>query len=364
MDYTFPNYYQKFSCIGKHCEDTCCAGWSIVIDEKSLQEYVRQPGIFGNRLHNSIDWKEKTFLQRQHRCAFLNEQNLCDIYLEAGKKKLCKTCRTYPRHIEEYEDLREISLSLSCPEAARIILGNPGSVRFLTKSREHESEEYEYFDYLLFTKLLDARTLMIEIAQRRDVNIHVRMAMILALAHDMQRRILQNQLFAVDELLERYGRPQAFEQFEKKLTHKLTKPAREEKEYFFILYQLEVLRKDWSEYLERTEEYIGIERGISVDDVVLEQLLVYFLFVYFAGAVYDERPYEKVKLAVYCTRMIEMLLRAQDVESDFEVVVDIAHRFAREIEHSDLNLQTLEQEFMENPIFNLEPMISWIMGRK
>jgi lysine-N-methylase len=80
--------------------------------------------------------------------------------------------------------------------------------------------------------------------------------------------------------------------------------------------------------------------------------------------VYDERPYEKVKLAVYCTRMIEMLLRAQDVESDFEVVVDIAHRFAREIEHSDLNLQTLEQEFMENPIFNLEPMISWIMGRK
>lgn len=45
----------------------------------------------------------------------MNEENLCDIYTEAGKKMLCKTCTRYPRHYEEYENLREISLSLSCP---------------------------------------------------------------------------------------------------------------------------------------------------------------------------------------------------------------------------------------------------------
>ena len=41
---------------------------------------------------------------------------------------LCDTCRNYPRHIEEFEGLREISLSLSCPEAARILLSQKEKV--------------------------------------------------------------------------------------------------------------------------------------------------------------------------------------------------------------------------------------------
>ena len=34
MLYTIPDYYKEFSCIVADCEDTCCAGWQIVIDEK------------------------------------------------------------------------------------------------------------------------------------------------------------------------------------------------------------------------------------------------------------------------------------------------------------------------------------------
>ena len=72
---------------------------------------------FRNRLHNDIDWKQHVFRQYNRRCAFLNEENLCDIYTEAEPEMFCRTCRNYPRHIEEFEGLREISLSLSCPEA-------------------------------------------------------------------------------------------------------------------------------------------------------------------------------------------------------------------------------------------------------
>ena len=36
MLYTIPDYYHEFSCIAGECEDTCCAGWQIVIDEKTL----------------------------------------------------------------------------------------------------------------------------------------------------------------------------------------------------------------------------------------------------------------------------------------------------------------------------------------
>ena len=39
MEITRPDYYKEFSCIAGACPDTCCAGWQIVIDDKSLKKY-------------------------------------------------------------------------------------------------------------------------------------------------------------------------------------------------------------------------------------------------------------------------------------------------------------------------------------
>ena len=75
MRYTVPDYYKKFKCLASDCPATCCAGWQIMIDDKSLKKYASCPGIFGNRLVNSIDWEEGRFKQYHSRCAFLNEQN-------------------------------------------------------------------------------------------------------------------------------------------------------------------------------------------------------------------------------------------------------------------------------------------------
>ena len=136
MQITFPAFYKEFSCIAGACPDTCCAGWQIMIDDRSLKKYRHFKGAFRNRLYNDIDWKEQAFRQYDHRCAFLNEENLCDIYSEAGPDMLCDTCRKYPRHIEEFEGLREYSLSLSCPEAARIFLSRKEKTTFVTIEKE------------------------------------------------------------------------------------------------------------------------------------------------------------------------------------------------------------------------------------
>ena len=146
MIYTFPHYYNHFKCTASGCPDTCCAGWGIMIDSASLKKYRNMDGPFGSRLHNSIHWKEGSFKQYHGRCAFLNEENLCDIYSEAGPEYLCRTCRTYPRHIEEFEGCREMTLCLSCIEAAKIILGCEEPVRFLTREDERQ-ETYEDFDF-------------------------------------------------------------------------------------------------------------------------------------------------------------------------------------------------------------------------
>ena len=154
MQITFPSYYKKFSCIADACPDTCCAGWQIMIDDKSLSKYRHFQGSFRNRLHNDINWKEHAFRQYGHRCAFLNEENLCDMYIEAGSWMLCDTCRRYPRHIEEFEGMREISLSLSCPEAARIILSQKDPVAFRTfekETAEEIAEVYKKTGYIMDT---------------------------------------------------------------------------------------------------------------------------------------------------------------------------------------------------------------------
>ena len=98
----------------------------LVEDERTIRSFMQAiltaNGEFGRHLRNSIDWEKECFYQNNRRCAFLNEESLCDLYKALGPDALCDTCKSYPRHTEEYEGLRELSLSLSCPEAAKIIL--------------------------------------------------------------------------------------------------------------------------------------------------------------------------------------------------------------------------------------------------
>mgnify|MGYP003308176052 CR=1 FL=1 len=39
MKYTIPHYFEEFKCVAAECEDTCCAGWAIMIDEETLEKY-------------------------------------------------------------------------------------------------------------------------------------------------------------------------------------------------------------------------------------------------------------------------------------------------------------------------------------
>ncbi len=372
MEYTIPDYYQRFSCIAAACEDTCCAGWGIVIDEKTMKKYKSYGGGFGNRLSNDIDFEVSSFRQYDHRCAFLNDRDLCDIYEEAGKEMLCKTCKRYPRHVEEYEGLRELSLSLSCPEAARIILSNKEKVRFLTKERNHFQEEYEDFDYLLFTKLMDARNVIFDIVQNREQSLRERLMFSLTFGHDLQRRICHQQLFEMDEMFEHYKDQKTWEKqkyiFEKYFCN-IQKRYLVMKKVFSCLYQLEVLKPQWHLFVKKCEQIL-YGHGFShyqkvvqnpIDECAMEQLMVYFVYVHFSGSIYDEDPYSKLKLAVVGVLLIRELLLAQSYEKggvDMADIVGAAQRFAKEVEHSDVNLNRLEEIFKKDDVFLLKSLLS------
>lgn len=386
MQYTAPHYYREFHCTADQCPDTCCAGWQIAIDQKSLKKYRRKKGILGNRLHNEIDWKNESFRQYKGRCAFLNEENLCDLFLEGGSGMFCRTCRLYPRHVEEFEGLREISLSLSCPAAAHLILNCQEPVHFIhQEKRGIRGEEYQDFDFLLFTKLMDAREVIFRILQRRSIHMEVRMAMVLALAHDLQQRIDKEALFEIDSLLQQYEKPGAAEWF-----HKKTEEAGQKKgerracvyrEAFLVFDGLEVLRDDWRAFLHQSKEIVlaqthgyeersHIEPGYKEEgileisgkageyDTVWEQLMIYFVFTYFCGAVYDGNAYVKMKFSLFGTLMIREMSRSAWVRKQgrdsLADVEESARRYAREIEHSDFNKKKLEELLDDEEKFGLE----------
>ncbi len=41
----------------------------------------------------------KFYMNEDGRCAFLNENNLCDIYIQLGEEALCDICTEHPRFI-------------------------------------------------------------------------------------------------------------------------------------------------------------------------------------------------------------------------------------------------------------------------
>ena len=394
MLYTRPDYYEEFECIADKCEDTCCAGWQIVIDKETLKKYTKIKGDFRKRMWRSVNWFSQTFKQdKEKRCAFLNDRNLCDLYLSQGEGGFCKTCREYPRHTEEFEGVREITLSISCPEVARILLNRMKPVRFLSYEEEGE-EEYEDFDPFLYSILEDARKEMVTILQNRELTITDRILLVLGMAHDMQGCMNRQEMFSCSDVIAKYTTKKAM-QFAQNYQQKITN---KEKEFNFAhtmfqhLFELELLKQEWGILLQETEdllyqdkekyhtikkefqEYLQSQIAVETSnyhheeenatehcntqedihtkrqsinmDIHLEQLLVYFLFTYFPGAVYDGEIYAKAQLAVYCTWMIWEIWMARWIKNektlDLEEMTELVYRFSREVEHSDLNLREIE----------------------
>lgn len=363
MYYRKPHYYDKFSCTAEQCPDTCCAGWQIVIDENSLEKYSNVSGDFGIRLLNSINWREGIFEQYEKRCSFLNAENLCDIYKELGADALCDTCRLYPRHIEEFENLREFSLSLSCPVAAKMILQCQESVRFLEEEDEKEEceEDFEDFDFLLFDCLLEVREKLFSIVQNRTIPIEKRMYCVLKIAKNLQTALDEGELFERDFMAEiELCLQEKAEDFSGNL-YEIVQAFRKD------LLRLEVLREEWKTnlkaadnlfqkgetwYVEKRDRYKAeIKNTIGQEqwDIYKEQLLMFFLYTYFCGAVYDDMIYSKGVLSVISVFWIEEITFWSWVADEGQIeeknLLETAYRYAREIEHSDENLNLLEEIF-------------------
>ena len=136
-----PQYMKSFHCIGSACEDSCCVGWRVDIDQETYKKYRRikseelshvlEKNVKRNRSATKSEGNyAKIKLTEGGACPFLNNDTLCKIQLEYGEKYLSNVCSTYPRTANIINGVLERSATMSCPEAARQALLKQEAMEF------------------------------------------------------------------------------------------------------------------------------------------------------------------------------------------------------------------------------------------
>jgi lysine-N-methylase len=83
-----PDFYKKFKCIADKCTDSCCVGWEIEVDEKTLAKYKACPDC--TRILQSVELNADTpyiRLDGEGRCPHLDGRGLCKIISAPAIKK-------------------------------------------------------------------------------------------------------------------------------------------------------------------------------------------------------------------------------------------------------------------------------------
>lgn len=152
--YTF-NYAQNFKCIADKCKHSCCEKWGVNIDKKSLKKYKKIKGDFSLRIKDGVDFKNKQFVMKNRRCAFLNDNNLCDLIINEGESSLCQVCQDHPRFRSFFDGRVELGLGLCCEEATRILLNQEDKISLISlgdgkeKLTKKDKSILEYRDKIL-----------------------------------------------------------------------------------------------------------------------------------------------------------------------------------------------------------------------
>ena len=385
MKIRVPEYFKDFKCIASKCEDTCCAGWGIVIDDATYDRYKNVQGEFGDRLRSEIvhEAGENIFVLKGNNCPFLNEEKTCDIYINIGEENLCYTCQQYPRYTEEFGSLREVGISLSCPEAARIMLNNSKKVEFELSGNNEVVSSYNDINAQLFIELLQSRKIVMDIIQDRTIDLRKRAVVALLFVDEIQEKIDESEIKEIKSVREKY----LDKGFLEELINELEEYRDNEgskyddmHEYFKVFKDLKHITpddplglNDALRYFWQTDEdeelYIIKHRQFEEyykDKLYkFENILVYFVFRYFMKAVFDYDILAKIKTALVSYMIIRELAVVRYIENNEftdEDMVDIAHTYSKDIEHLEENIEALAELFETNDVFDIEEMVIALMN--
>lgn len=287
-----PRYYKKFKCIADKCEHSCCIGWEIDIDKNTIKKYRKLRCDYAAVIRKSICMEDTPHfkLGEGDRCPHLDERGLCKIILNVGEEYLSDICREHPRFYN-YTDVCEMGIGMSCPEAARLILG---------------SSDYEVMEEL-------------------------------------------GEVDAIAEEIEFNGRARREEIFE--ILKSTSLEYREKREKIYNTYSIDktddkrmLVKLDALEYLDVTHKEMFMsfssENRPLGKDVYLERFLAYFIYRHCTES-YDAEDFRaRLNFCLFCESLFASLICTEKAET-LPDISRIASVISEEIEYSEDNTYNL-----------------------
>ncbi|MGJ0906022.1 flagellin lysine-N-methylase [Clostridium botulinum] len=372
-----PVYYDEFKCIGSECIDTCCIGWQIQIDKKSYLKYRKTKGEFSEKLNDSVVRNRKNETElfyaemklKEAKCPLLNGKKLCEIYINLGEEYLCNTCKIYPRLIRKYGDICEKTLSLSCPEVARILVETNKDISFNMENENLNEVEQKYVEkkYIvkeeynkeLYNLLWEGRDLSIELAQFKEIPIWKRLILLKIIEEKLQILIdeskyneLNNTIVNLTNIITNYDVIKSLDNINKvnrikiQFIHMILQRRAnygktnnrfweilDDFNYLFgdknetdILEILDIKENKFNEYF-RKYEYI------------FENYIVYNLYNYYMQVLSTRDLNKVILILILKYSIIKILLLAKWNKNGEELnkkdIIDVLYSFSRIMEHND-----------------------------
>ncbi len=403
-----PYYYKDFKCIAGDCTDTCCAGWDVDVDEKSYRYYKSVKGEFGNRL-KSVMVPEKeggcTFtLTEDKRCPFLNDKNLCDLYIALGEEHLCETCDEFPRFINEYGNVREIGIAPSCITAGKLMFADRQKMHFDEFEDGKPIDMYNDIDAFLYMQLCNARKLAFDIIDYEEFSVDEVCIILLEFARQIQKHMDNERDDLIASVVKRFKDKEYCCNVVSSCREKLKKDNDRQREagragvgsryidavskFFDSFKGMEVINKDWLIYVDKERAFERNIKKLNKSDKIgnevfnytlademyrnalkgfkkyykdkeyqFRQLLDYYVYRYFLDSVYDINLVLKIKNAVVgylIVRQLDMVCWHENGNTEYDEHVDIAHLYSRQFEHSYTNFEVYSDYFMRKRCYSIK----------
>lgn len=378
MQVIAPEFAKKFECAAGCCPDTCCQGWQIIIDPDTLSYYQSLDGALGEAARAAIIPEEEPYFRFSDKgtCALLDENGLCKLQKTLGEEAQCKVCRTYPRFVRQYGALRETGVSLSCPEAVRLLLADSAPIQLLCSEEAHPIEPNE-IDPELFLALKQSRTLAYQLIQDRRYSFADRLFLLCSFADNVQY-CLSNQRYApLARVYARYSSPVGRAAVLEKKAH-LRYCCIERfsllSDWAVFFSGLEILSPEWKARLESLRvfcdkaaeqgyyrsEYCSFDAAFRAQEYEYEHILFATIYKYWLEASDDGILLPKVQQAAVCTLLLRELNRMDWIQTGRYDTIGNAHRIARELEHNDENLEAMRTAFLYDDCFRLKKIMTVI----
>ncbi len=287
-----PSYFNSFHCLMGACPDSCCrAGWEIPIDDDTIEKLRAYPLLkIEKNIRTGSDGDIVLRVNEKSVCPYLTPDGLCEMYIESVM--MGDVCSKHPRFYEEYytgDELAftEAGISVSCPEAARIVLS--ASKSDYNTLAEPKTDD-EFLNFLLSAR---ARAFTLTASQL------ITYGELLQEEIDFGTLELPDGDIAESESIDLPG---------------LCK---------FILEETEILTPEWRKLLENRNE--GIPKQES------QSLLDYLIFRFFLKAVNSEDILTECKLIVALYELCKL----------GDNFIETVRLVSKELEHDDFNLDLL-----------------------